>query len=92
MSGTKQIWEKRYDSIKLGTDQLKCFYADITEGDNYNFSQLIIENQQKCHYLMSRSTPGTLSLRTPSAPGTLYLHVQNTQGTQIKLCEFLSTP
>ena len=54
-----------------------------------NFLQSTIENQQKCHYLMSRSTPGTLCLRTRSALGTLYLNAQSTQGTQIKLCEFL---
>ena len=38
---------------------------------------------------MSRSTPGTLCLRTRSSPGTLYLNAQSTHGTQIKLYEFL---
>ena len=38
---------------------------------------------------MSRSTPGTLCLRTRSALDTLYLNAQSTQGTQIKLYVFL---
>ena len=37
---------------------------------------------------MSRSTLGTLCLKTPSSPGTLYLNAQSTQGTHIKLYEF----
>ena len=38
---------------------------------------------------MSRSTLGTLCLRTWSTPGTLYLNAHGTQGTQIELYEFL---
>ena len=49
------------------------FQAEISEEKNHNFLQTTIENQQKGHYFMSRSTPGTLCLRTQSAPGTLYL-------------------
>ena len=56
---------------------------------NHNFLQLTIEKQQKGCYLMSRSTPGTLFLRTQNAPGILYLNAQSTQGTQIRLYEFL---
>ena len=51
--------------------------------------QLPIENQQKGCYLMTRSTPGTLCLRTRRARETLYLNAQSTQETQIKLYEFL---
>ena len=51
--------------------------------------QSTIENQQKGCYLMSRSTPSTLCLRTRRAPGILYLNAQSTQGTQIKLSMFL---
>ena len=65
------------------------FYAEISEGKNHIFLQSTIENQQKGCYLMSRSTPGTLCLRTWSAPGTIYLNAQSTQGTQLKLYEFL---
>ena len=56
---------------------------------NHNFLQSTIENQQKGCYLMSRSTPGTLCLRTRSPQGTLFLNAQNSQGTQIKLHKFL---
>ena len=56
---------------------------------NHNFVQSTIESQQKGCHLMSRSTPGTLCLRTRSSPGTLYLNAQSTHGTQIKLYEFL---
>ena len=38
---------------------------------------------------MTRSTPGTLCLRTRRARETLYLNAQSTQETQIKLYEFL---
>ena len=72
------------------------FYAEISDLKNHNFlqstienKQKLIENRQKDRYLMSRSTPGTLCLRTRSSPGTLYLNAQSTQGTQIKLYEFL---
>ena len=36
-----------------------------------HFLQSTIENHQKGHYLMSRSTPGTFCVRTRSSPSTL---------------------
>ena len=65
------------------------FYAELSEEKNHIFLKSTIENQQKSCYLMSRSTPGTLCLRTLGPPGTLYLNAQSTQGTQITLYEFL---
>ena len=61
------------------------FYVDISEEKNHNFLQSTIENQRKRRYLMSRSTLGTLCLRSRGAPGTLYLNAQSTQVTQIKI-------
>ena len=81
-------WRVTYIRMKR-KERLFIIMLKFFRKKNHNFLQLTIEKQQKGCYLMSRSTPGTLCLRTRRAPGILYLNAQSTQGTQIKLSEFL---
>ena len=64
------------------------FMLKFMRKKTHNFLQSTIENQQKFSYLMSRSTPGTLCLRTRSTPAILYLIAQVLGGTHITLSGF----